>query len=157
MIYKIYTRCKYCSAEIPENAIKCPNCGRKQKKITTSLLQIAFILIFTVSISAIIYFCDITNKNIGRIDSPFESRQTQIEKHFAGDGYHVGLVNYIKNTMHNPNSFEHVKTLYVDKGDHLIVKMIFRGTNAFGGVVTNSVVAKTDLNGNVIQIIGREP
>lgn len=87
-----------------------------------------------------------------------EERTKLIEKHFsAWDGSHRGLTKLIKAGMNDPNSYEHVETSYVDKGDYLIVKTTFRGKNAFGGVVTNWVQAKVDLDGNVLEIIGRGP
>jgi hypothetical protein len=63
----------------------------------------------------------------------------------------------IKKSMNDPNSYEHEETVYWDKGDHLIVRTTFRGKNAFGGVVKNSIMAKVDLNGNVIEIISEGP
>jgi hypothetical protein len=59
--------------------------------------------------------------------------------------------------MNDPDSYDHVETRYSDKGDHLIVKTTFRGKNAFGGVVKNWVIAKVDLNGNVIEVISQGP
>ena len=74
-----------------------------------------------------------------------------IEKQFsAWDGSHIGFTNYIKKSMNDPNSYEHAKTVYGDKGDHLIVETTFRGKNRFGGVVSETWRAKVDLNGNVI-------
>ena len=55
--------------------------------------------------------------------------------------------------MNNPDSYKHVETKYKDKGEYLIVTTVFRGTNTFGGVVTNSIKAKIDLNGNILEII----
>ena len=90
--------------------------------------------------------------------TPEEARTAQIEKHFsAWDGSHNGLTKVIKESMNDPNSYEHVETRYGDKGDYLIVTATFRGKNAFGGVVKNSVTAKVDLNGNVIEVISQSP
>ena len=87
-----------------------------------------------------------------------ELRKEQIEKHFsAWDGSHRGLTKLIKKSMNDPDSYNHVETRYSDKGDHLIVKTTFRGKNAFGGVVKNWVIAKVDLNGNVIEVISQGP
>jgi hypothetical protein len=83
-----------------------------------------------------------------------EARKKRIESTFsAWDGSHRGLVEYVKNNMNDPRSFEHVETKYGDRGNHLIVEMRFRGKNAFGGVVVNSVRARCGLDGNVIEII----
>nr|WP_067289824.1 stage II sporulation protein M [Marinobacterium profundum] len=75
----------------------------------------------------------------------------RIEQHFSKwDGSHEGLTPIIKASMHNPESYEHVKTTYVDGGETLQVTTAFRGTNAFGAVVTQSAYAVVDLNGNVL-------
>ena len=90
--------------------------------------------------------------------TPEEARKAEIEKHFsAWDGSHRSLTEVIKKSMNDPNSYEHAETRYIDKGDHLIVMTEFRGKNAFGGVVKNSVIAKVDLNGNVVEIITQSP
>ncbi|MEZ5942016.1 MAG: hypothetical protein R3C18_11530 [Planctomycetaceae bacterium] len=54
--------------------------------------------------------------------------------------------------MNNPKSFEHVKTLFVDTGSYLIVETTYRGTNAFGGVVTNTFGAKMSLDGQLQEL-----
>jgi hypothetical protein len=69
------------------------------------------------------------------------------------DGSHRGLKELIKKSMNDPKSFEHVETRYTDNGDHFLVTTTFRGKNAFGGVVLNSVKAKTDLDGNVLVVL----
>jgi len=83
-----------------------------------------------------------------------EERKKRIEKLFsAWDGSHRGLTRTIKALMHNPKSYEHVETVYWDIGDNLLVRTTYRGTNAFGGVVTNWIKAKVDLDGNVLAIV----
>ncbi len=83
-----------------------------------------------------------------------EARKKRLEKGFsAWDGSHRGLTKVIKESMNDPKSYEHVETNYWDMGDHLVVRATFRGKNAFGGVVKNSVRAKTDLDGNVLEIM----
>jgi hypothetical protein len=85
-----------------------------------------------------------------------ETRKEQIEKNFsAWNGAHYGLTEVIKKVMNDPGSYEHVETVYWDKSDYLVVKTIFRGKNAFGGVVMNWITAKVDLNGNVIDVISQ--
>lgn len=87
-----------------------------------------------------------------------ELRKEKIQKHFsAWDGSHRGLTKIIKKSMNDPDSYDHAETVYWDKGDHLVVKTTFRGKNAFGGVVKNWVMAKVDLNGNVIVVISQGP
>lgn len=68
------------------------------------------------------------------------------------DGSHINLTKAIKNSMNDPKSYEHVSTYYIVKKDHISVKTTFRGKNAFGGTVLNTVFAKVDMNGNIIEI-----
>ncbi len=83
------------------------------------------------------------------------ARQLMESRLFLPNGDHRGLAARIRERMHNPTSYEHVETWYANKGDHLIVETTFRGTNAFGGVVLGWVVAKTDLCGNVIELLAQ--
>lgn len=83
--------------------------------------------------------------------SPDQARKQRLEQHFSKwDGSHERLTPIIKASMHNPDSFEHVKTTYRDQGETLLVTTQFRGTNAFGAVVTQTIRAVVDLNGNVL-------
>ncbi|MFP5437253.1 MAG: hypothetical protein ACLGH8_05680 [Bacteroidia bacterium] len=61
------------------------------------------------------------------------------------DNSHKELVKYVKERMLNPRSFEHVETRYGVTGDYVGVVMIYRETNAFGAIVTNSIKAKVSL------------
>lgn len=87
-----------------------------------------------------------------------EARKKYLQTHFsAWDGSHNGLTTYIKDAMNDPGSYEHVETVYWDRKDHLVVRTTFRGKNAFGGVVKNSVKAKVDLSGNVLEVMETQP
>lgn len=93
-----------------------------------------------------------------RPKTPEEARKEQIQDQFSvWDGSHRGVTKKIKDSMNDPNSFEHVETRYIDRGDFLIVTTTFRGKNAFGGVVKNSTMMKVDLNGNVIEVLSQSP
>jgi|GEM_PF-4152652 len=84
-----------------------------------------------------------------------KTRDERIQEQFSSwDGSHRGLEKAIKQSMDDPDSYKHVKTwLLADQGDFLVVTTEFRGKNAFGGVVTNEVTAKVDLDGNVRSIV----
>ncbi|MGB2925493.1 MAG: hypothetical protein WBB82_09345 [Limnothrix sp.] len=86
-----------------------------------------------------------------------EQRRKRIEAGFSSwDGSHIELTKLIKKAMNDPKSYKHEETRYVDNGDYLIVGTTFRGKNALGGVVLNSVTAKADLDGKVIEVISQE-
>ena len=55
--------------------------------------------------------------------------------------------------MNDPDSYEHVETIFWDMNEYLVVRTTYRGKNVFGGVVKNYVKAKVDFNGNVLEII----
>jgi len=85
-----------------------------------------------------------------------EQRVETIEEQFsAWDGSHMELTKNIKASMNDPKSYEHVKTVYEDRGEYLIVETTFRGKNAFGGMVINTVRAKASLSGEVIEILSQ--
>jgi len=77
--------------------------------------------------------------------------------HFSKwDGSHPAVVEAVKAQMNDPSSFKHVETTAQGKGDTIIVYMTYRGTNAFGGVVTNHATAVVDTDGRLRSIaIGR--
>ena len=82
------------------------------------------------------------------------SRKETVEEAFsAWDGSHLELTKVIKDDMHDAGSYEHVETLYWDKGDYILVQTKFRGTNAFGAKVLDSVTAKCTVDGQVIELV----
>lgn len=81
--------------------------------------------------------------------------QAKVKAQFSSwDGSHTNLVRRIKSGMHDPGSYQHVETYYLDRGDHLVVTTKFRGKNAFGALVLNTVQAKVDISGNVLELSG---
>ncbi len=84
-----------------------------------------------------------SSKSDARIESQFS----------AWDGSHKNLVAHIKESMNDPKSFEHIKSKYWTREDHLIVVTEFRGKNAYGGVVKDYVKAKVDMQGNILEIL----
>lgn len=87
------------------------------------------------------------------INSP--EHKARINAQFSTwDGSHKNLETLIKSRMHAPGSYQHVETAYLDRGDHLAITTKFRGKNAFGALVLNTVRAKVDMNGNVLELSG---
>lgn len=70
------------------------------------------------------------------------------------DGSNAVLVKYVKSKMNDPDSFEHVETLVWEgkEPETFIVKMTFRGKNAFGGTITNTASGIVYYDGNVKEI-----
>lgn len=83
-----------------------------------------------------------------------EARTANIEKQFSDwNGQHVKLTKLIKESMNDPKSYEHVKTVYFDMEDHLIINTTFRGSNAFGGTVTNTAKGKASIDGENVELL----
>ncbi|MFB9189470.1 hypothetical protein ACFFUP_10520 [Vibrio ostreicida] len=81
-------------------------------------------------------------------------RRTRIERQFSTwDGSHRGLERLIKGAMKDPDSYEHDETVYWDKGDSLIVKIVYRGKNSVGSIVTSFVKAEISLDGKILKIL----
>lgn len=77
---------------------------------------------------------------------------------FSGwNGSYRPLEKLIKAGMNDDSSFKHVSTVYhliLNKDPHAIVKTTFRGTNAYGGVVKQTVAARVDVRtGEVVSIL----
>lgn len=83
-----------------------------------------------------------------------EKRKEFLKKQFNPfNGSHKKLTKLIKQSMHDPDSFEHVKTLYWDNDDYLIVQTEYRGNNGFGAKRKGFIKARVDMDGNVIEIL----
>ena len=81
-------------------------------------------------------------------------KENKIKAQFSPwDGSHRALERLVKESMNDPNSYEHDKTVYRVTDDHIVVTTNFRGKNAFGGVIRDSVIAKFDYNGKLIAIM----
>ena len=82
-----------------------------------------------------------------------KTRKERIESQFHfWDGSHNNLERYIKEHMHDPDSYDHVETVYWDKGNYLIVKTKFRGKNAFGALILSTFEAKVTLDGQILDV-----
>ncbi|MEM9078186.1 MAG: hypothetical protein AAGC43_14175 [Bacteroidota bacterium] len=83
-----------------------------------------------------------------------EQHQQNIQKLFSGwDGSHIKLAEYIKQSLNDPDSYEHLETTYIEKDSFLIVTTRFTANNGFGGRVRNEVVVVSDTLGNITEII----
>lgn len=79
-------------------------------------------------------------------------RKKEIEKQFYYNGEHESLGLYVRKRLHDRKSFEHIKTTYIDKGDHLVLQMNYRAKNMLGALILQSVIAKVSLGGKVLDI-----
>lgn len=86
--------------------------------------------------------------------SSYKPSSSEVESLFSKwDGSLPELKEYVKENMHDPSSFEHVETGWKVLNDGLHVRMRYRGNNAFGNPVVNSIEVKTDFEGKITGII----
>ncbi|MEQ1760403.1 MAG: zinc ribbon domain-containing protein [Vicinamibacterales bacterium] len=100
--------------------------------------------------------------------SATQARAQAIEAQFSLlDGSHRELTRAIKGAMNNPASYDHVKTQYWDGNSScialklpadgcLIIETTYRGTNGFGAVVTNTMMAIVDMQGKILDMRPKE-
>jgi len=113
-----------------------------------------FLLVCLLFVALIVRY-SITNQSQPK--TIYSRVASQISKY---DGSHKGLEAYIKAHMDDPDSYEHIKTTFKVPDDKnattAIYTTTFRGKNAFGGIVINSISARCDLEtGMVIEVISQ--
>lgn len=82
------------------------------------------------------------------------NRKEMIEKQFSvWDGSHIKLTRLIKAAMNDPDSYDHVSTTYSESRDFLIIVTQFRGNNAFGAKVKQTVKGKASIDGEEVEIL----
>ncbi|NHZ64838.1 hypothetical protein [Massilia genomosp. 1] len=85
--------------------------------------------------------------------SAANGREAMLARQFdQRSGAHLKLQAELKRTMMNPASYQHVETSKLDTGAGMSVRTTFRGKNAAGQMVENSVAATVDDSGNVLTI-----
>ncbi|WP_426767366.1 hypothetical protein [Erwinia aphidicola] len=82
------------------------------------------------------------------------------QENFSGwDGSYRPLEKMIKSSMNDDSSYKHDSTVYhliLNNDPHAVVKTTFHGTNAYGGVVKQTVAARINLRtGEVVSILDK--
>ena len=153
-------QCKECGNEVSTKAKKCPHCGVRNPTVTAKQAWAGF-LVFLLLVGGCVAALDSVETSAPPLTAEEQARQdreTQLSDAFsAWDGSHKALTLMIKDSMNDPNSYEHIATRYIDRGETLFVITEFRGKNAFGGMVKTTVRATTNaLTGEVIEIISQD-
>ncbi|MDR0228197.1 MAG: hypothetical protein LBI72_03945 [Flavobacteriaceae bacterium] len=120
----------------------------KVRKITPHLLS-------TIVVAFFIFIAFGSGDNKKNEDgTPKTEKQIEIEKHFsAWDGSHIELTQQIKQAMNDPDSYEHIETKFWDVNDHLVIRTVYSGKNAFGGRVKNAIKVKATYDGKILEVI----
>lgn len=150
--------CEHCGALMqgkvkPQSVIGCVSC-KKQFRVTPELmaayesekklsawdymkrygiLGVGGLLLVVAALFAVIG---------GEPKSIEQIRNEQVQELFFADGQNYQVVQAVKKSMNDPDSFEHIETTHVDNGTgDVAITMMFRGKNAFGGKVIYRAVA----------------
>jgi hypothetical protein len=80
--------------------------------------------------------------------------QQKIDKQFSSiDGSHVQLEKMIKKIMNDPKSYQHVSSRYAQHQQTITVITEYRGSNALGAIINDSVTAQFSLDGQFIKMV----
>lgn len=91
----------------------------------------------------------------GRREAELAKRDKTLRDQFSPwDGSHRGVELAIKESMHNPASYEHVETRYKDNGPGkgMTIYSTVRGSNAYGGIVKAAYRAEVSDAGAVLNL-----
>lgn len=146
--------CKACNQQVSKNAFICPHCGEqlRQQKKKTGLFT--WLIAITIVPGIFIAIYQGATQPPPPPKTAEQLHKDKIEQAFsAWDGSHIELESYIKSNLKDPGSYEHIKTNYVDKGDHVIVHTQYRARNSFGGMVTGAIIARAEYDGTLKEII----
>jgi hypothetical protein len=142
-------QCPDCKEWIHKDASKCPHCQSNQPTAAPAVATIVTLVLF----GTFFVWCTGVCSSSDRSSPRTLTRQEKLEQQFdPWDGSHIKLKEIIKSNMNDPNSFEHVDTIYRDHGDYIYIRTDYRGKNVFGGVVPGWMSAEFDIDGNLIRI-----
>ena len=88
-------------------------------------------------------------------------QQLESNKHdkwveYQFDNYNGGrgkLIKMVKENLNDPSGFEYVSITRRFEGDDLIINMIYKGKNGFGGIVSQGVEARVSYKDDSVTII----
>lgn len=136
--------CPSCAVIVKRLTFRCPKCFHKfsdtefatinvmteEEKKRRRLMWKVTLGIFGVWFGAVILM-----KALG-IDPEAPNRQAGFHCLSKWDGSSFAVVNYVKDHMRDPSSFEHIETKITPRrsDDTHIVLMSYRGRNGFGGM-----------------------
>lgn len=123
----------------------------KSKRTPFWMKLVGFIIVIGILWNAV---PNDTNSNSSKSKSESKTNEERVNDLQSGyDGSIRSVVKFVKNSMNDPESFEHVETRtgFYEK-ESFIVSMKYRGKNQFGGVITKYIDVKLDYSGNIISI-----
>ena len=169
--------CHECGNQISNKAAACPHCGApvneqetvpeaptagkptKEKDINIVGTVIVAFLFFIV-IGWIVSNWeenvqeaanDYLQPNSQSAPEPVDPRHQKIKSQFsAWDGTHIKLNRQLKAALRDPDSYQHIKTAYRDRGESILVTTDYRAKNGFGGYDVGRVFAEYSIEGDLL-------
>jgi len=137
-------KCEECGKEISSEAESCPSCGAKPEKM--GLFRKIFIgLLVLIVISFMMKESKPPSvKQSDEISIPSVEAQEAKKKREEEQAKQISIllrISALREEMKNPPSFELVEAINLENGTLCVT---YRGTNGFGGVVTDSKAINSD-------------
>ena len=93
-----------------------------------------------------------------RAKEALQTKRENIKNQFSPgrDNKHFEFARIIKKLAHDPKSFQHIHTSYVETDNFLIVTMRFRAKNRLGALMVDTHTAKFSFNGRFLGLVETE-
>lgn len=120
---------------------------QQYKKINWFLLGSIFLILYVLMIVFMPKISDYFNKE----EKPQKHSEDYIPSEISMKALE-NTENAVKSKMHNPDSYKYVKDQVLKKEElnQIWVLLTYRGTNAFGGVVTEQVFSRCNLSSGAL-------
>jgi hypothetical protein len=161
---KICMNCRYerSSTDSAVSEAKCPSCGAyyvksaanfRKKYLKKPVKPVKPKRDFTglfIGIIIFIGFFLLVHFKTREVDEPTNPLYAQFS---SFDGSHRKVERFVKAMLKDPGSYQHVDTRFIDMKDYLLVTTTYRATNSFNAVMTETHTFKTNLAGDVLEMI----
>ena len=124
-------------------------------------LSIPFVIFFILIFVSVIMDAGKPKKveevKVEKVLTSAEIKAEKIKKLFsAWDGSNNAVELYLKTNMNDPKSYEHIKTVYKERENDLLVITQFRGKNGFGSLVVQQISVIISYDGELLQVLSVE-
>lgn len=148
-------RCPSCHKQTNILQHNCAHCGATLQNAEAKKPETPpAVTVFMLGVMAVVAFWLFGGESEPDAPAAPPSKEEMIAQQFNPmDGGHYRLERLIKQNLNDPDSYQHDQTRYTIGDESLTVYTSYRARNAFGGMVREEVVARVDMQGNVIEIV----
>jgi hypothetical protein len=115
-----------------------------------------YLLVLGILLAVVFNGCEGSDTKNSNTSSATQESNTKtvdpLASKFSYNGEHYELAERAKGSMHDPNSYEFVSGEHWTNESGIFAALKYRGTNAYGAVVTEEIIATLDSNGNIVSI-----